>query len=63
MQTLAEGATGSDTVVTALTGAFSTVGESITGVIGEILPIALPVVGAVLVVTVGIKIFKSIVKK
>lgn len=59
-----EGATiGMETVTSALITAFTSVGTSLTGLIGDILPIALPVVGAVLVVGVGIKIFKSVVKK
>lgn len=50
-------------IVTALTGSFSTVASSLTGVIAEVVPIALPVVGAMVVVTVGIKTFKRIVSK
>ncbi len=60
----AEGAgTTMESVVTALTTSFTSVSGSIMDVIGKILPIALPVVGAVIVVSVGIKIFKSLVKK
>lgn len=59
-----EGAvTGMEGVTSALTTAFTSVASSLTGLIGDILPIALPVVGGVLVVGVGIKIFKSVVKK
>lgn len=52
-----------EAVTTALTAGFTEVGAALTGVIGDALPIALPIVGAVLVVSVGIKIFKSVVKK
>lgn len=50
-------------VTSALTASFTEVASSLTGLIGDILPIALPVVGGVLVVGIGIKIFKSVVKK
>lgn len=52
-----------ETITTALTGQFTTVAKSLTDIIGDVLPIALPVVGAVLVVTLGIKIFKKVVSK
>ena len=52
-----------DAVVTALTTSFTSVATSITGVIGDVLPIALPVVGAMIVVRKGISIFKGIVNK
>lgn len=52
-----------ESVTTALKSSFTTIGDSLTGVIGDILPIALPVVGAVLVVTLGIGIFKKVTKK
>ena len=52
-----------ESVTTALTTSFTAVANSITGVIGDVLPIALPVVGAMIVVTTGIKIFKKVVSK
>lgn len=59
-----EGAvTGMQAITTALTGSFTEVATSLTGLIGDILPIALPVVGGVLVVGIGIKIFKKVVSK
>ena len=54
---------GMEAVTSALTSSFTSVATSLTGLIGDILPIALPVVGAVLVIGVGIKIFKTVVKK
>lgn len=50
-------------VVTALTTSFTSVASSVTGIIGDVLPIALPIVGSMIVVTTGIKIFKKIVSK
>lgn len=55
--------TGMEAVTGALTTSFTSVATGLTGLIGDILPIALPVVGAVIVVRVGIKIFKSVVSK
>ena len=46
----------------ALTSALSTVASDLTGVISSVLPIAAPVVGAGLVVTFGIKVFKKFTK-
>lgn len=53
---LAEGGTVSQALTTALT----TVASDMTGVITSVLPVALSVVGAVLVITFGIRIFKKI---
>lgn len=47
-------------VVESVTAGLSTTANSIMGAIGDILPVALPVLGAVLVVTVGIKIFRKV---
>lgn len=52
-----------ETVTSALTTSFASVATAIIGVIGDTLPIALPVVGAMIVVTVGIKVFKRVVSK
>lgn len=50
-------------VSTALTSSFTSVANELTKVIGDVLPIALPVIGAMIVVTVGIKVFKKITSK
>lgn len=50
-------------ITSALTSSFTEVGTSLTGVIGDVLPIALPIIGGVLVVSVGIKIFKKVTSK
>lgn len=51
-----------EAITTALTTSFSTVATSLISVIGDIIPIALPVVGAMIVVTLGIRIFRTVVK-
>lgn len=50
-------------VVTALTTAFGTIASDAMSAISAVLPVALPVMGAVLVVMIGIRIFKSVAKK
>lgn len=55
--------TGMEAVTGALTTSFTSVASSLTDLIGDVLPIALPVVGGILVVRIGIKIFKSVVNK
>ena len=50
------------TVTAALSTALTSIAGDMTGVIGAVLPIAAPVVGAVLVVTFGIKVFKKFTK-
>lgn len=47
-------------VQTAVTGALSTVQSDVMSMISAVLPYALAIVGAVLVVTIGIKVFKRI---
>lgn len=58
---LAEGAATVDlsTISTALVNGFSTAASSMIKVIGDIVPVALPVLVCVLVVRVGINIFKT----
>lgn len=52
-----------ESVVTSLTASFTEIGTSLTGIIGSVLPIALPVIGAMVIVTIGIKIFKKITSR
>ena len=59
----AEGGTGLSSVESALTTSFTEVGSSMTGMVGKILPIALPVMGALLLVGFGIKAFKRVANK
>ena len=52
-----------EAISTALTTSFKSVGSELTGIISSVLPIALPIVGGVMVVVIGIKIFKKITGK
>lgn len=60
---LASESTGLASVESALTTSFTEVGTSMTGMVGKILPIALPVMGALLLVGFGIKAFKKVANK
>lgn len=61
---LASGETGGlASVESALTSSFTEVGSSATSLVGKILPIALPIVGAVLIIGLGLKIFKKVTNK
>jgi len=59
----AEGATGTDAVKTAMTESFTKIGTDIQGTITDVLPIALGILGAIMVITFGIKIFKKLTGK
>lgn len=52
-----------DAFVTALKEQLTTVGSSLTSVFTDALPIALPIIGGVLVITKGIGLFKKITNK
>lgn len=52
-----------ESIVTALTGSMTEIGTALTSVVGKALPIALPIIGGVMVITVGIKVFKKITGK
>ena len=56
MLTAGSGVTG------ALTSALSTIATDMTGAISAVVPIAVPVIGGILVVTLGIKAFKKFSK-
>ena len=55
--------TGLSSVETALTTSFTSVGSSMTSLVGKILPIALPVMGILVLVGFGIKAFKKVTNK
>lgn len=56
-----EGAvSGMEAITTAVKTALATVQSDATGLIGDVLPYALAVMGAVLVVTIGVRVFKRI---
>lgn len=48
------------TVIAGLTESIASIADDVMSAIGSILPYALPIVGAVLVVTIGIKVFKKV---
>lgn len=50
-------------VTGALTAAFTTIASDCMSAISAVLPIALPIMGAIVVVTIGIKIFKKVSSK
>lgn len=52
-----------EAVVTALTASFTEIGTSLLSVVTSVLPIALPVIGAVTIIVLGIKIFKKVTGK
>lgn len=53
-------ATGMEAITTAVKTALATVQSDATALIGDVLPYALAVMGAVLVVAIGIKVFKKV---
>ena len=60
----AEGAdTSMSTVESAMTTSFTSVASSMTGMVAKILPIALPIMGILLVVGFGMKAFKKVANK
>ena len=48
-----------ETLVTSLTSGFTSIVSDMMGAIGSIVPVALPVVGAIAVVGIGIRLFRS----
>lgn len=50
-------------VGSALTSALSTLASDAMTVVGNVLPVVLPVMGALVVVTIGIKLFKRIASR
>lgn len=54
--------TGAVSVTESLTSALSTIAGDMTSAVGAVVPIAVPVLGGILVVTLGIKAFKKFSK-
>ncbi len=50
-------------IVSTMESSFSSIGSDIMSFFGKILPIALPILGAGLVIGIGIAIFKKVTKK
>ena len=57
-----EGAATVSSITSALTTGLTTTANEMLGAISSILPVTLTVVGAILVVTLGIKVFKKFTK-
>ena len=53
---------GMDSVVTAMTTAVTSIGDKAMSAIGSVLPGALIIAGAVIVVSIGLKVFKKFAK-
>lgn len=52
-----------EAVTTALTSGITTIaGEAMTAV-GSVIPVALPIVGAIVVVSIGLRVFKKVTGK
>lgn len=51
---------GMEAITTAVKTALVTVQSDATGLIGDVLPYALAIMGAVLVVSIGIRVFKKV---
>lgn len=62
VQVMAEGATGLSSLTTSLTSAFSTISNDAISAIGSVLPYALPVMGAMIVIGLAIKTFRKAAK-
>lgn len=60
---IGEGGSGSSSIVTALQTAFTSIASDVTSVITSILPIALGIVGAGVVIIFGVKWFKRLTNK
>lgn len=50
-------------LITALTTGFGTVVGDVLSAIGTIAPVALPIMGAIIVITIAIKVFKKVSNK
>ncbi len=57
------GATGNEALKTVMTESFTKIGTDIQGMISDLLPIALGIFSAIMVITFGIKIFKKLTGK
>lgn len=59
----AETSSSSSDISDTLVASFSEIGSQILGFFGKVLPIALPILGASMVIGIGIAIFKKVTKK
>lgn len=58
----AETPTAMESVTNALVTGVTTIASGATDAIAKVLPVALPVMGAIVVVTIGIRVFKKFTK-
>lgn len=56
-------ATGMDALTDTMTSSFTEIANSVMSMIGKVLPIALPIIGGVMVIMFGIKIIKRLTNK
>lgn len=52
-----------ESAITALSTSMTTIGESCADVVEKAIPIALPIIGTMIVVSIGIKVFKKLTGK
>ncbi len=57
------GAAGASTVIDSLKNGVTTIASDAMSAIGSIIPVALPIVGAMVVVGIGLKVFKKVTGK
>lgn len=51
------------TVISGLKGGITSIATDVMSAVGQILPIALPIMGAIVVVNIGMKVFKKVSSK
>ncbi|MDK2964716.1 hypothetical protein [Lacrimispora sp.] len=49
-----------EAVTTALTSGIATIAADALSAVGSVIPVALPIVGAIVVVSLGLKVFKKV---
>lgn len=52
--------TGMDALVQGITTGITSIGADIMGALGDIVPVALPIAGGIIVVTLGLKVFRRV---
>lgn len=58
----AEGGTSISTIVSSMQSSFTTTANEMMSAIGSILPVLLPIVGAIAVIFLGVRLFKRLSK-
>lgn len=52
-----------EAITSALTTGISSIGNDAMSAVGSVIPVALPIMGAIVVVGIGIKVFKKVTGK